>query len=591
MCNMRFEQQSRKKCIWLFFIGLSILASFCKIFVGFDIDEGYALALPYRFLQGDQLLTDMWEVHQTSAVFAAVVLKPFLVLGKGTAGIVLYSRVVSTIFHLLISIFGYRTLCLYSSKEQAGFLTLVYFNFLPKWMMNVDFSMQFVWFFMLCVLCLLRGEAGRKNKKEKKQYLWNFFAGISLALLVLGYPTMVFLYPVYVIVLLSGKDREKGNSMKSVLAFTGGCGILAVLFLGYLLSYMSVSQIFETIPHVFSDGSHQFSGASKWSLWIGHLKDVAVQTVITAVPAFMISVIVHLGINKWNKTSRNEKRTGNSFIVEFANVYICITSAIVVLADLFGVAWGPFRLQIRYIVMFALGFFMIQRVLDKKKAGWVLGFCMISSLVAFLSILLASNVGPTSSSSYLVLGVLAVLWILTEEIKTQSQVQRRGISHLTYMALALFLLSILFCKGYYVRVTEYPPSDICMERKQITEGPAKGIYVYPSEYEEMTQTYEIMRQYSDKTDKVLYMGTQALSNLYTEGKMVLPTTISTPAFNEQWVEYFEKYPEKMPTVLFLSKTTVDNQEKFFEQNAFGIWIAEHYDVKKRVDTEFLCVIR
>lgn len=216
---------------------------------------------------------------------------------------------------------------------------------------------------------------------------------------------------------------------------------------------------------------------------------------------------------------------------------------------------------------------------------------MISSLVAFLSILLASNVGPTSSSSYLVLGVLAVLWILTEEIKTQSQVQRRGISHLTYMALALFLLSILFCKGYYVRVTEYPPSDICMERKQITEGPAKGIYVYPSEYEEMTQTYEIMRQYSDKTDKVLYMGTQALSNLYTEGKMVLPTTISTPAFNEQWVEYFEKYPEKMPTVLFLSKTTVDNQEKFFEQNAFGIWIAEHYDVKKRVDTEFLCVIR
>ena len=599
---MRIEKQFGKKLLWLCFIVLSLLATMSKIFVGFDIDEGYALALPYRLLQGDKLLTDMWEVHQTSAIFAAAVLKPFVAICKSAEGIVLYSRVISTVLHLVISIFCYRTLCLYISKTQAGFLALIYYNFLPKWMMNVDFSIQFVWFFMLCMLCLLMGEYNRKNEKIKKMYVWLFLAGVSLALLVLGYPTMVFLYPVYVICILLTKGWEKGQRGKGVLAFTGGCALLAVLFVGYLLSYMSISQLFENIPHVFSDGSHQFSGSSKWSLWIGHIKDVVVQTIITGVPSLMAAGIGYALIHKKNRCS---------FAILFTNVYICLTSAIVVFADLLGIAWGPFRLQIRYILIFVLGFLLVGKVQDKKKARWVLQFAMISSLIAFLSILLASNVGPTSSSSYLVFGVMAVLWMVMEmakpfkEIEVQKsntkelqenqrkQGQRTaGIyNNLTYMALGLFLLSILFCKGYYVRVTEYPPSDICMERQQITKGPAKGIYVYPSEYEEMTETYELMRQYSDADDQVLYLGTQALSNLYTDGKMVLPTTISTPAFNDQWVEYFEKYPEKMPTVIFLSKSTVDNQEKFFEQNAFGIWIAQHYDVENRIDEEHLCVIR
>lgn len=590
---MRIEKQVGKKIIWLFLIGLSILATISKIFVGFDIDEGYALALPYRLLQGDYLLTDMWEVHQTSAVFAAAILNPFVSIVKSTEGILLYSRVVSTVLHLVITFLCYRTLCLFISKTQSGILAFIYYNFLPKWMMNVDFSMQFVWFLMLCTLCLLMAEHSRMNQKEKKVYVWMFLCGVSLALLVLGYPTMASLYLVYVVCVLVRKDWNKGQKGKGILALTLGCAIPAILFMGYLLSYMNITQLFESIPHVFSDGSHQFSGSSKWSLWVGHMKDVVVQTVITGVPALVITSIVYAFLNRKNKTNKLVKCKGDvkdSFVTLFTNVYICLTSAIVIFADLVGIPWGPFRLQIRYIMMFALGFLILRKVNDKKKAGWVLQFVMLASLVAFLSILLASNVGPTSSSSYLVFGVMAVMWILLEELKVGNG-QKGVCGYLTCASLLLFLISILFCKGYYVRVTAYPPSDICMERKQIDKGAAKGIYVYPSEYNEITETYDLMKQYSSKEDQVLYLGTQALSNLYTDGKFVTPTTISTPAFNEQWVEYFEMYPEKMPTVIFLSKTTVDNQDKFFEKNPFGKWMAEHYDAKNRIDGEYLCVIK
>ena len=579
---MRINKELGKKFIWLFFIGLSILATISKIFVGFDIDEGYALALPYRLLQGDALLTDMWEVHQTSAVFAALILKPFVSIMKSTEGIVLYSRVISTVLHLVITIFGYHVLRLFSSKTQAGVLALVYYNFLPKWMMNVDFSMQFVWFFMLCILCILMAEHNRIKEKEKKMYVWMFLAGVSLALLVLGYPTMASLYLVYVVCIFFRKDWKQGQRGKSIVALTLGCAIPAVLFMGYLLSYMNISQLFENIPHVFSDGSHQFSGSSKWSLWVGHIKDVVVQTGITGIPALGLTGIVYFILGKKSKASKIEKERKDSFAILFTGIYICLTSAIVIFADLVGIAWGPFRLQIRYILMFVLGFFILKKVKDKKKAGWVLQFVMIASLVAFLSILLASNVGPTSSSSYLVFGVMATMWILLDTQKMEG---------MEVLPIVLFIVSLLFCKGYYVRVTAYPPSDICMERKQIEKGAAKGIYVYPEEYNEITETYELMKEYSGKDDQVLYLGTQALSNLYTDGKFVTPTTISTPAFNEQWVEYFEMYPEKMPTVIFLSKTTVDNQDKFFEQNAFGKWLAEHYDAENRMDGEFLCVIK
>ncbi|MBO6015994.1 MAG: hypothetical protein J6P60_05345, partial [Lachnospiraceae bacterium] len=213
---------------------------------------------------------------------------------------------------------------------------------------------------------------------------------------------------------------------------------------------------------------------------------------------------------------------------------------------------------------------------------------------AFVFILLASNVGPAPSASYLVAGVMTMLCLFATRV---SEIKERVSDRQTQIfvagakaAMLLFLISLILCKGFYVRVTEYPPSDIRMERVVLDRGPAKGIYVYPEEYDQMMETYDEMAEFTDSSDRVLYLGTQALSNLYTKGELSIPTTISTPAFNEQWIAYFEKYPDKMPTVIFLSKTTVDDQEKFFAMNPFGQWIAAHYDTAQRMDKEYVCVI-
>ncbi|MFR8791977.1 hypothetical protein [Gallintestinimicrobium sp.] len=42
-----------------------------NLFIGADTDEGYGIMAGYRLAMGDRLLLEMWEPHQTSAIFTA----------------------------------------------------------------------------------------------------------------------------------------------------------------------------------------------------------------------------------------------------------------------------------------------------------------------------------------------------------------------------------------------------------------------------------------------------------------------------------------------------------------------------------------
>ena len=117
----------------------------------------------------------------------------------------------------------------------------------------------------------------------------------------------------------------------------------------------------------------------------------------------------------------------------------------------------------------------------------------------------------------------------------------------------LFVLSLLFCKGYYVRITEYGPSTVRQQRVQVTEGALAGIYVLPEEAEQYMQEHETVQCVTQPDDKLLFLGTDGILNLSANCPFVSPSTISTPAFNEQWVEYFTEYTEKEPTVIVLAK--------------------------------------
>lgn len=567
---MQFEDKKIKNGILWILILLSVVAAVNQLLIGFDIDEGYAVSMPFRLLQGDHLFADMWEVHQTSALLPAAFLWLFYQVTGSTAYMVLYLRIVATLLHLGMTVLIYRKTRKYLTADWSLLFALLYLNLLPKWIISLDFSMQQVWGLTLLFTCLLE-----ERGTEKKQLWQDFLAGLSLAFTVLAYPGMVLLYPAVLVMIcmcnkaLSGKDK-----CRKCLLFTAGCAVCAVVFFLYILLFMPVADFLSGIPKVFMDGTHQFTMQTKLLLYGQQWLNVAKQLLILSVLPLLAALILQI----FRQKKRKEK---GSLFLAFLLLFVTETSLLMILGNLVGIQMGPFHFQVRYLLFF----------LCICIAGWngrntdrpLFYVPIFLMLVAFVGILVFSNVGPDSSSSYLGLGILAGFSLLLKKYPQKEQ--------LLFATTVLFVLSLLFCKGYYVRITEYGPSTVRQQRVQVTEGALAGIYVLPEEAEQYMQEHETVQCVTQPDDKLLFLGTDGILNLSANCPFVSPSTISTPAFNEQWVEYFTEYPEKEPTVIVLAKNTIDNREKFFAQNPFGKWIAEKYDRLHMEETESLCIIK
>lgn len=613
---MTEKMQKKEKCILVVLMGLSLLAAIIKLFVGFDIDEGYAVSMPYRLLQGDALFLDMWEVHQTSSFLPAMFLLVYEKITGGMESVVVYLRIVATLIHGAVSFLVWKELSRKTDFKWSMLLALLYFNLLPKWIISLDFSMQQVWG-ITGILLLLQREL------ETGKDIYDFWMGIILAASVLAYPGMVLCYPVLLLmIVILNKDSKIKTRFNKCALLTLGCAVMAVLFLGYVLSAMSPEDFIESIPMVFMDGTHQFTMETKLMLYVTQWLNVGKQLVILSAPAILIAAVI-LFINKCRDRGGTANKNGNRKKEQFFSYYllsfVTVTSVLVIIANLFGIQMGPFHFQVRYLMFFICTFIWCVYGMRKQKKQesnscrplfWGPFFL---TAVSFLAILIFSNVGPDSSSSYLSVGIIAgwILWdLITKEAenapettrenekekerqKEQNRSSDRGWNRnrTGWLVLALFVLSLIFCKGYYVRITEYGPSTILQERKQITEGPLKGIYVLPEDYVRVTEDYKIIQEVTEGVESFLYLGTEGISNLYAKCLFVSPSTISTPAFNEQWVSYFEMYPEKEPAVIALAKNTIDDRDKFFAQNPFGIWITEKYDILHMEETDSLCIIR
>lgn len=578
---MAFKQKRWYNFIWITLLLLSVAAAVIKIFVGFDIDEGYAVSMPYRLLQQDRLFLDMWEVHQTSVFLPVAFLAVFDKITGAIDGAVIFLRVIATLIHATVAGAVFVSCKKKCGTTWAALLALLYFNLLPKWLISLDFSLQQVWGITLILLLLAReAETGKK--------IYSFWIGIVLAMTVLAYPGMVLAYPALMLSLCMLREEKIKTKFNKCLLLTAGCAVMAVAFLAYVLSAMSVSEFIKSIPMVFMDGTHQFTMQTKLMAYGAQWLNVAKQLLFLSVPSFIITIVFYIAIGRRTKENKNICKT--KLLLVFLLSFITVTSLLVLLANVVGIQMGPFHFQVRYLLFFLIMFaWSIARMRREKDADMRFLFWgpMFQMLVAFVAILIFSNVGPDSSSSYLSVGLIAGAILLQHIAKGVGEKWNCAV----YLVLSLFVLSLIFCKGYYVRITEYGPSNLLEPRKQIEVGAVRGIYVSEADYKRITSDYETIQAVTEDKEKLLYLGTEGISNLYAQCDFVSPSTISTPAFNEQWVTYFEMYPDHEPDVIALAKNTIDNREKFFAQNPLGIWIAQRYDVESMEETQSLCIIK
>ena len=579
----------------------TVLAAFFKIYIGMDNDESYIVTMGVRLLKGDRIFKEMWELHLTSAWPAGICAWIWVRLTGSLDGIVVFMRWVSTIAQFGTAFLVYAVIKKYFRQETAFVAGIFVANFLPRATQNMEYG-QLEMIFMLWSLCLLF-DAMMQRRDAGKICL----AAVCYAVAVLAYPTILVSAPFLAGALLYGFPEKK---VYHSFLFWGTCAVCAVIFLGYLFSYLTVPEFLENLKGILSDGTH--SDTMKMLSYGKQIVSVSGRIVMILVGAvalyFLYRITERIGEQKQGSASGKTEKSGKPDVQErtfekrecrIAAVemlsYACMASmALIVMGlNLTGLRpSGAIGFQARYLLVTVLAPVMMWQICrnqrmtgesdyreKRKTANFVKIFFILFYLTGigiYLGVMVGSNMGIEENASFLYLCMLAALVLFVENLeKISGKPARKFVS----LCIGIFLVGVIFTKGYFVRITGTGPANITEERVTLKEGPLKGLHVDAAYAEEYAEKRAEVSGETDGGDNALILCDNAIYNLSSNGTFTSATCISTPVYNEEWVQYYEKEENELPTVLFLDRRKFDSWDSFRDCE-FGTWLIEKYGLEK-----------
>lgn len=542
--------KEKKKQIKVWQIGLllaTIAATMTKLYIGMDHDESYVVMMGIRLLNGDKPFDTMWDLHMTSAFLAWLFTEIFVRITGSIEGLVIFLRLISVGLQFIMSGIFYKVMKKYYSSEAVFMAAIAMANFLPRATQNLEYGLLEMIAMVLASVLLY--DVLQKKKKEDRTVWWELgMSAFLYAVAVLSYPTVLISFPVLLVVLWLGQDKGK-RRWQLPLFFAGVCALLGGLFLGYLFSYLSVQEFLTNLQGILSDGSHaQISAASAYGTQLLSLgKRIAVFLFL----ALLFYVIFH----RWLPDKR------------MIFYYLLAVSALILIGfNVTGIRpSGPIGLQVRYLIVTVAavwsGFEALKR--DKLLAG----LFMLNGVAGYIGVMYGSNMGLEENASFLYLCIFVAVMLAMENANKAQKV-----------CVILFVCSIIFTKGCLVRITGTGPANILEHRVCVQEDAMKGIFIYPDDAEKIKEKTEEIQKYTSATDKMLYLGDEALCNTFTAGSFTSATCISTPVYNEEWVLYYENEMHPQPTVIFVDKDMMKTWTDFAETE-FGEYLIERFSIE------------
>ncbi len=582
----------------IFLITVLALTTVKMIFVGTNLDEGYGIELAWRIARGDLMIAEMWEPHQTSAIFGAVLVKLFWLFSGGSdTGLILYMHVWGVALQFLVAWFLYRSLkkILPEKMETAAFLSAcIYMLSYPKGVISPEYSnLQnlFTTCSGLCFMLFMQTSSGPASTEKNpagatgKGYVYLVLTGVFLSCAVLSYPSMVILYPVILILLCVGLKERRGQA---VLAVTLPCLLLGGAFLLYLFSYMDMQQLMTGISYVLSDGSHSESLLIRTGKNLGYLAMLFLRIAVYMIAAFAGTAVLKRLVLK-GLTKKQEK---------ILSCFIALLISLVVQTGvwLFGDTFVNQPLaELLLLTVFAFVFF-------RKGSRTPIFYLAVFSVTGLVAATILSNFMLLELVAYLypagIAGML-MLWENAEkafseegEVAADGKVfaGKRFQERITAVMAGLWVL--LLCFGH-VWVTSYggemhvTPFGIGNIQKS---GPGIGIltnYMTGYRYNVVAERWEELIQ---EGESVLYAGPSSF--YYMLGKDVVisaPNTISTPMYDETLLDYWEMYPERYPDVVLVESCY--GEVMYGEDEFIMRWLNEDYQASSVTDYEYIRVYR
>lgn len=534
------------------------------IFVDFGIDAEYQISMAYRLVTGDGMFKEMWEAHQMSAFLCAFLIKIYLMLFKTTTGVVLYLQVIGALLDGAIAYLIYYTVNKYLNSKNTGFAMAWFFLVVsPKDVPMPEFANMQIWFSMLlCITLFLYDKSKRK--------ILLIVSALSLCAAVLSYPScLILVFGVAFLLLYKGEKKE-------LLLFLGVCVATGVLYLCVVMRNITLEEFgifFENMQAI--ETSHAIGLGEKFMAYLIDAGKIMLLLGIAYVLAYGIARI--MGI----RSNIEEKQA----YTVLADILFCV---FVMLMGLYMIPnWQDYN-RCSYTILF-LAVIIIGMRYAKSLSGDKLYFYYcgtIISILNFLATLILTDLELLGSVPYLLIAVICA-FLPIAEVWNQTDVKVLGVTmkRLAYIGGVLFLV---FRNVYIIRPMYLQVNTIFDIRGIVKEGPAMGIISeYMGPYMQNASVEE-WKQNVPEGSNIWLIGDplDVLGYLYIDTNIAAPSTVCTPGYNENILEYWKMNPDKYPDVVIASCWYGTLNSELVKNEWIMEWLEEEFQPSYYVDGKY-----
>lgn len=519
----------------LLILGGVLLVNIKRVFVDFDVDCEYAIALSYRMARGDHMISQMWEPHQTSAFLNAAFIWLYMLVTGTTTGLALYLNGIGLLAKLGVAAVFFRTLRKDCDRQILLLMCAFFLAVNAKNTIILDFSNLMVYFSILsfCALYahLRRQEAGRP--------WFLILAAACFCLEVLAYPSALILFPL-MLAILYRYSAAKGRDMA---VYAGTCFALGAAFAAFVILQTGWERFLVCVRHIVTgDSTHQVGGlAGQLMVYAGDLGNMAVLFAACGILAFLaVRVLGRRG------GAIGKGRYVRAFFALLMLHNFCQT--------LFDVSDNTLPTDIRllytaiYVPVLVLAFALQKHCAEGERMAFRTGAAI--SIGGSVAVLLLTNLTFLTTAAYLILGIMVSMLPIGAYLR-QAAPQIRGVR--AYRLILAFLAVVLFRNVYVMRPLNRMHATVFSAGNVVLAGPMMGICTdYMGAYIRNSNLYDWTR-FVREGDRILIVGLPAstIGYLYEDTEICVDSTISTPTYSEKLLDYWELNPWKEPNVVIL----------------------------------------
>lgn len=525
----------------------TLLSFYCRIFFGWDQDQSYLTLLAAKLASGSIMFKDLWDLHQTSMIWAAMFSKVFWEVRGSWDGLGVYLRIISVAFQVAVAIWSYRELKKYFNEASAFLAAIVIANMLPRATQNLEYGAITVWLSLAAGLVIV--DVNKTHKNELGKLL---IAAFLYAISIFSYPTMLVSVPVFMWALLwDFKDYTK-SKVRNLIVFFTTCAVVAIVIVAYLLKYLSFPELLGTLKAISNSGDHESMVGSFFS--IGYWLKSTIRVAAFIALSFAGWVIVKYAFKKE---------------IKVFYIFIGLVSLMIIFLNISGIRpSGPFGFLERYIGIVILGVCAGFKTSEEH----IIRFLLWLGIAYYFGSLIGSNMGLNENAMYLELAVVGVIIAASESLKWNSKddVFEKSV-------ILLFVISVVFASGYFIRINYTSPANVFQCSERFTEGPAAGIFVMKEQMDEIKAKVDAIEHISEDGEVYALITNDSIYNFYLKGTTsaagYAPT--SNRNYNELWINYYDEFGHVKPDVILVNTYWYPELEQFYSE-IFGQWVMQRY---------------